>query len=433
MALDEDSRARRGRDRHNPWRRRRRVETVVAAPIVAASAAVLVVTGMLTQRGEDSAQEADAPPRTLGIAGALPERLDPRPPGSGGSQNSAAEAADPASPDGAARAGRLDIPESVLETYRASARAVSDEQPGCGLHWSVLAALGRVESGHAEGGAIDANGTTTTPILGPVLDGDGVAEIPDTDGGRLDGDPRWDRAVGPMQFIPGTWRVVAEPGTDPNNLGDATTAAGEYLCAGGRDLSRPQELARAVFAYNRSGEYVREVLVWANAYERGVAPSPGELAPPQESAPDVTGPYFPRIEPLPPADPVPPPRFTPRAGSAQPGGSAAPQGPPPELSEGTASAPAQPPAGEQSPEGSPRPEAPARPSEATSSQPPEAGSPEEQAPRETQTPQETQTTPEDQTSPADQTSQEVQPPAAEAPAPGDVEVPLPPAHPVGES
>ncbi|GAB2758425.1 hypothetical protein GCM10027174_38400 [Salinifilum aidingensis] len=413
MALDEDSRARRGRGGHNPWRRRRRVETVVAAPLVAASAAVLVVTGMLAQRAEDVPEEADVPPRTLGVAGTLPERSDPRSLGGTGEQRTSpnpaapgAAASDPALPDDAAQAGLLDIPEPVLRAYRSSARTVSAEHPGCGLHWSMLAALGRVESGHARGGAIDANGTTTEPVRGPVLDGDGVAAIPDTDGGRLDGDARWDRAVGPMQFIPRTWRAVAEPGMDPNNLHDATTAAGEYLCAGGRDLSRTQELARAVFGYNRSAEYVRAVLVWANAYERGVPPSPGALKPPETAGTDVEGPYFPRIEPVPPAPPVPQPRFTPRAGSAQPGSSAAP--------EGTASAPAQPPAGEQFPEDSPPPEGPARPSEETPSQPPESQPPEagasgEQAPREAQTS------------------------AAEDPAPGDIEVPLPPAHPVGES
>lgn len=411
MALDEDSRARRGRERHNPWRRRRRVETAVAAPIVAASAAVLVVTGMLTQQAEDTAQEADVPPRTLGVAGTLPERFAPRSFDAGAPQEPVAGAADPASPDGAAQAGRLDIPESVLDAYRASARTVSDERPGCGLHWSVLAALGRVESGHAGGGAIDANGTTTTPILGPVLDGDGVAEIPDTDGGRLDGDPEWDRAVGPMQFIPGTWRAVAEPGMDPNNLGDATTAAGEYLCAGGRDLSRPQELARAVFGYNRSGEYVREVLVWANAYERGVAPSPGELAPPRDPAPDVTGPYFPRVEPLPPVDPVPPPRFTPRAGSTDPG-SAQPESaqsgsatevepePPAGRPEAAEPAPARPPAGEPPSEEVPAP---------GSAQQPEGQQQSEPAP------------------------QQAQGSAAQEPAPDAPEAPLPPAPPEQDS
>jgi len=37
------------------------------------------------------------------------------------------------------------------------------------------------------------------------------AGITATDGGLMDRDTAYDRAVGPMQFLPGTWRAV---GTD---------------------------------------------------------------------------------------------------------------------------------------------------------------------------------------------------------------------------
>lgn len=99
--------------------------------------------------------------------------------------------------------------------------------PGCGLPVALPAAIGKVESGHARGGRVDAGGTALAPILGPVLDGrSGTAAIADTDSGVLDGDAAWDRAVGPMQFIPSTWRRWVADGNgdgraDPENVSDA--------------------------------------------------------------------------------------------------------------------------------------------------------------------------------------------------------------------
>ncbi len=60
------------------------------------------------------------------------------------------------------------------------------------------------------------------PVRGPALSGGAFSAIRDTDGGRYDGDPVWDRAVGPMQFIPGTWRIW---GADGN--GDGVDQSGD--------------------------------------------------------------------------------------------------------------------------------------------------------------------------------------------------------------
>jgi len=99
------------------------------------------------------------------------------------------------------------IPARVLEAYRAAAARLAAEQPGCGVPWELIAAIGRVESGHGTfgGAAVMADGRIAPEIIGLRLDGAGpVAEIRDTDGGLLDRDTVYDRAVGPMQFIPGT-------------------------------------------------------------------------------------------------------------------------------------------------------------------------------------------------------------------------------------
>ncbi|NLE82326.1 MAG: lytic transglycosylase [Rhodococcus sp.] len=178
----------------------------------------------------------------------------------------------------------LGIPEIVLNAYRGAELQMMIEQPGCGLPWHLLAGIGRIESGHARGGNTGSLGTTVTPILGPVLDGSlsGNEVITDTDGGRVDGDPTHDRAVGPMQFIPSTWASYASDGNadgiaDPNNVFDAALAAARYLCAGNLDLREPAQEMRAVLRYNNSGKYAADVLNWSNAYKNGGTPAPDRL------------------------------------------------------------------------------------------------------------------------------------------------------------
>ena len=119
-----------------------------------------------------------------------------------------------------------------------------------------------------------------------------MASIPDSDGGRWDGDTTWDRAVGPMQFIPTTWRSLGRDGNgdrvaDPNNLFDAAVSAAGYLClGGGGDLSDPARLRQAVYGYNHSWAYVDAVLGWARLYQGGVATGPAVPAGPP--APSIT-------------------------------------------------------------------------------------------------------------------------------------------------
>ncbi len=167
------------------------------------------------------------------------------------------------------------LPARVLLAYRNAAASLRGSDPGCHLSWSLVAGIGKVESGHAFGGAVDRQGRTVRPILGPVLDGAGdFAAIPDTDGGRWDGDSTWDRAIGPMQFIPSSWAVWGRDGddngsTDPSDIDDAALATASYLCAGDRDLTEEKDRRSAVFSYNHSWDYVDLVLAWADAYATG--------------------------------------------------------------------------------------------------------------------------------------------------------------------
>jgi hypothetical protein len=167
-----------------------------------------------------------------------------------------------------------DIPATVLDAYKRARDVVNFAQPGCHLPLELLEAIGKVEGNHARGGLVDAHGTALRPILGPVLDGNVFAAIPDTDRGVLDGDVTWDRAVGPMQFIPGTWQRWASDGNgdrraDPQNVYDASLATARYLCAANRDLGTPQGLDDAIFSYNHSVSYRNLVLSWMATYRGG--------------------------------------------------------------------------------------------------------------------------------------------------------------------
>jgi len=184
--------------------------------------------------------------------------------------------------------GPLGIPGIVLDAYLNAQSVLGKQEPGCKLPWWLLAGIGKIESGQAENGEVNAQGETLRPILGPELNGqNGVAAIPAILGGRWTGDTVWQRAVGPMQFLPSTWLEWGNGG-DPNNVYDSAIAAGRYLCSGNRDLSDPAQQAVAVFSYNHSDSYVQIVLIWANAYRAGVTPLPETTVLPQGPVPTGT-------------------------------------------------------------------------------------------------------------------------------------------------
>ncbi|WP_344165458.1 lytic transglycosylase domain-containing protein, partial [Kribbella yunnanensis] len=213
------------------------------------------------------------------------------------------------------------IPGTVLAAYQRVAFDVSVALPGCHLTWPLLAGIGKVESDHAGAGKVDAQGNTRGRILGPVLDGGpGMAAISDTDQGRYDGNPVWDRAVGPMQFIPGTWTSFGADGNadglkDPHNIYDASRATANYLCWGGANLADPQTLVRSVLRYNHSMEYVSTVLRWMQSYTRQtvqVPDSEGIIPPPPDDKVTPGKPIPTPPTPTRPAQPtITPPPVTP--------------------------------------------------------------------------------------------------------------------------
>ncbi|WP_310529726.1 lytic transglycosylase domain-containing protein [Nocardioides sp.] len=162
------------------------------------------------------------------------------------------------------------IPPPALTAY---ARASVLAPRGCRIGWTTLAGIGWVESQHGTIGdrVLGEDGRSSEPILGPSLDGGAYAAVPATrESTRWHGDPDWDHAVGPMQFIPSTWRTWHTDGdgdgvADPNDIDDASLATARYLCESG-DLMVGDTWSRSVFGYNHSADYVLEVYAAADAY-----------------------------------------------------------------------------------------------------------------------------------------------------------------------
>ncbi len=168
------------------------------------------------------------------------------------------------------------IPSAALEAYRRAETLLSKADKNCKLPWNLVAAIGRVESNHgrSNGNALTADGLAKPGIYGVPLNGAGVARIPDSDRGAFDQDTVWDRAVGPMQFIPGTWSSAGidsdnDGKKNPQDIDDAAAAAGVYLCAGSDDLSTDPGARSATHRYNHSDSYVDLVMKISAAYAAG--------------------------------------------------------------------------------------------------------------------------------------------------------------------
>jgi len=152
--------------------------------------------------------------------------------------------------DMAAMAIAADIPPRVATAYR---NAAGDGCPG--LDWTLLAAVGAVETRHGQTGAAQASldsGEVRPWIFGPSLDGrNGTAAIP---AGPWVGwwglTGPWAQAVGPMQFLPSTFDahavdIDADGTANPHDIDDATATAAAFIChAAGDHVEGPAEVAR---------------------------------------------------------------------------------------------------------------------------------------------------------------------------------------------
>ncbi|MGH3898707.1 MAG: lytic transglycosylase domain-containing protein [Pseudonocardiaceae bacterium] len=168
------------------------------------------------------------------------------------------------------------IPQRALQAYANAHAVMAATRPTCRLTWVTLAGIAAVESKHGnfQGRDLQPDGRPSAPIIGIPLNGaPGVRAIADTDGGLLDADPVWDRAVGPFQFIPSTWAGWRADGnldgiSDPQNIDDSALAAAQYLCADNRNLGSGDDWLRAILSYNNSVEYAQQVYGFSQGYAR---------------------------------------------------------------------------------------------------------------------------------------------------------------------
>lgn len=199
-----------------------------------------------------------------------------------------------------ATASTSGIPSAALAAYQRAETVINAADPTCHLQWQLVAAIGRVESNHgrANGNTLSDDGVATPGIYGVALNGaNATSEILDTDAGQYDQDAQYDRAVGPMQFIPSTWSVVGVDADgdgvrNPQDIDDAALGTAVYLCSGEDDLGTDAGRQAAVFRYNHSQSYVDLVLAIMQAYLDGDFTSvpngtvmAGELAPVRPQAP----------------------------------------------------------------------------------------------------------------------------------------------------
>jgi uncharacterized membrane protein YgcG len=183
------------------------------------------VAGLISAPGVSTAQLTREVTKILGPAGRI-EQLSGQLPASAGRQSPGG-----GSPGGGSSGTAGGRPSSYIQLFKASAAAYCP-----GLSWTVLAAIGQIES---------ADGTN----MGPSIAG----------------------ALGPMQFLPSTWAqwgIDAFGETGPPNVMDpydAVPSAARLLCADGA-AAGGKSLYNAIFDYNHADWYVNEVLALAAQY-----------------------------------------------------------------------------------------------------------------------------------------------------------------------
>ena len=252
------------------FKRKSKVATIVPLAVVSGLWSVSLVGSSVAQAGASHDQDlpdgTKVPSSAIQAPASLPQPGVPAPAVPQGKADQVVA--------GASTSG---IPATALSAYQNAARIIDSADKACNLPWELIASIGRVESDHGryDGNHLNAAGFAVPGIFGPLLDGkNGTTVIADTDDGTVDGNKSYDRAVGPMQFIPSTWQVVKvdadnDGKRDPQDINDAALATAVYLCSGQENLSKRAGADAAIYRYNHSHSYVNLVLRIMEAYESG--------------------------------------------------------------------------------------------------------------------------------------------------------------------
>lgn len=143
------------------------------------------------------------------------------------------------------------IPSAALYAYRHAETVLAEADPQCRLPWNLVAAVGRIESDHGrmEGNALSPDGVMQPGVTKPAL--------------------------GPMQLAQGTFSAVAidsdaDGNENPQDIDDAATAAGIFLCSGEGDLSTDAGARSALARYGEGPDYVDSVMKISASYANGM-------------------------------------------------------------------------------------------------------------------------------------------------------------------
>lgn len=181
------------------------------------------------------------------------------------------------------------IPATALAAYQRAASIITAADSTCQLSWTLLAAVGEIVSNHGivgRRGTVDDGIPIPLPTPSPAAAGDIVGRmltdlngtiLPDTEAGRLDGDPRHDRPVGPLLIAPTIWAVVgvdgdADGSRDPQDIDDAALAAAVVLCSRSENLTDPTNRAGALAQLNANPIFIRLTLAVDVIYQRSDIP-----------------------------------------------------------------------------------------------------------------------------------------------------------------
>lgn len=307
-------------------RRRTKRQRSIAVSTALAAAAVTGAAFWLTRADADTLEPAIRTPATDESIEAAPNWREPEPvtaapgPGSVPLRGGLAPIANDSGLVPAA-------PPAAISAYQRATTVINAATDRCHLDWTVLAAIGRVESNHGTKGdsRLTDEGAARPGIFGKPLDGrGGRGRLRDTDAGQLDHDPTWDAPVGPLGILPSTWAQVGvdadgDDKRDPQDIDDAALGAAVLLCAHNRNLSNETALRDALHAYNPTPGYARIVVRLAQRFatEGDLAPTIAEPAV-VEPIPDRTiatvADTVARTDKRKPSQFAPEPRFEPVAG-----------------------------------------------------------------------------------------------------------------------
>lgn len=175
--------------------------------------------------------------------------------------------------------GDLKIPATALAAYQKAEKTMASAAPGCGVSWSLLAGVGRIEPSLAD------------------------QSRSDTPGGQ-----------GPSKLVPAAWARFAADGdgdgkTDRRDVFDASLATARYLCSSGLNLREDGQALTALRHLTNSEAYAETVVGWAETYAAGITP---------RTLPPIFGSVPPLYVPHPSASEPALPSYT-QPGQPQPG------------------------------------------------------------------------------------------------------------------